>query len=89
MKHSGTEVKNQTDGLRHVRWVWAHELEHVRGIMRSRYGAGYRFCIVPSQHSNRLFSLHTNMKLTARLTRKLKDRPHDPRYAPYYERSFA
>ena len=88
MRHSGVEVKDPT-GLHHARWLWSCELEHIRSVMRSRYGTGYKFCIVPSQRSDRVFSLHTNMQLTARLARKLKDRPHDPRFAPYYERSFA
>ena len=88
MRHSGIEVKNP-EGLHHARWLWSCELEHVRKVMRSRYGTGYKFCIVQSAVSDRVFSLRTNMMLTSRLTRKLKDRPHDPQFARYYERSFA
>ena len=82
----GKEVAS-TEGLRRVRPVWEHQIDHVRVVMK-RHEPGYTFCI--EQHSavrtGRLWYLYTNMKLSVRLRKKLY-RHSGPRHstvAPYY-----
>ena len=64
----GVETDN-LDGLRDVKPVWDHELDHVRSVMTSEAAAGYRFAILRS--TGRVSRLYDNMDLSARLFSRL------------------
>ena len=73
------------EGLTHIRWVWEHQLDWIHHVMRtSDNSKGYKYCLVPSKYSSRLFSLRTNMKLTQRLANRLYSRPFTTAIGKYF-----
>ena len=73
------------EGLTHIRWCWTHQLDWIHHVMRtSDNSKGYKYCLVPSQYSSRLFSLRTNMKLTQRLANRLYSRPFTTEIGKYF-----
>jgi len=75
----GEEVTS-LEGLRDVRPVWEHEIEHVRHVMCSEAAAGYRFAILPS--AGRVHRLYANLNLTSRLFARLYNGPRENRPTP-------
>ena len=62
-----------TDGLRGIRPLWEHEVDHARTVMSSLDAAGYQFAI--AHITGRVFRLYTNIDLSYRLFMRLYNRP--------------